>query len=83
MIEALSRRGVDDRDLEVLCALAELRSLADRRIGDLVTILRGHPSACSWSEIGTALGISPQAAQQRYRKAGGVRRPGGQETRYR
>jgi hypothetical protein len=29
-------------------------------------------------EVADALGISRQAAQQRFRKAGGARRPGGQ-----
>ncbi|HEY1445662.1 MAG TPA: hypothetical protein VGF51_12250 [Acidimicrobiales bacterium] len=83
MIRALRDRGLRDDDLEVLKEFARLRDELDRGIEDLVTQLRGYPSSCSWSEIGTALGLTRQAAQQRFPKAGGIRRPGGQEAKYR
>jgi hypothetical protein len=43
-----------------------------------IAMLRHEPWSYSWRQVADALGISRQAAQQRFRKAGGHRRPGGQ-----
>jgi hypothetical protein len=43
---------------------ADLRVAAERQIRVLVT--RAIASGCSWREVGDALGVSPQAAHQRY-----------------
>ena len=83
MVRALRNRGLADRDPEVLRSLIALRAQIDQAVADMVTELRGHPSAHSWAELGALLGLSKSAAQERYRKAGGVRRRGGQEGIYR
>jgi hypothetical protein len=83
MVTALLKRGIADGDLDVLADLAGVREQVDSSIADLVTVLRGYPRGASWREVGDALGVTPQAAQSKYRKAGGIRRPGGQEARYR
>ncbi|WP_043624046.1 Clp protease N-terminal domain-containing protein [Nonomuraea candida] len=44
--------------------LADLRGVGDRLLGYLVELARAE--GCSWSDIGDHLGISRQAAQQRY-----------------
>jgi hypothetical protein len=80
----LRRRGLEDpTDLELLHLEAGLSDQLDTIVADHVTALRGYPRAASWQEIGAALGVTRQTAQERYRKAGGIRRPGGQEAKYR
>jgi hypothetical protein len=70
--------------MDVLGGLAELAADVDAALLESVTHLRSMDGGeHSWREIGTALGISPQAAQQRFRKAGGTRLPGGQPSRLR
>ncbi|MEV5329064.1 Clp protease N-terminal domain-containing protein [Nonomuraea sp. NPDC052634] len=44
--------------------LSELQGVGDRLLGYLVELARAE--GCSWSDIGDHLGISRQAAQQRY-----------------
>ncbi|MEU6718901.1 Clp protease N-terminal domain-containing protein [Nonomuraea sp. NPDC046802] len=44
--------------------LADLQGVGDRLLGYLVELARAE--GCSWSDIGDRLGISRQAAQQRY-----------------
>lgn len=44
--------------------LSDLQGLGDRLLGYLVELARAE--GCSWSDIGDHLGISRQAAQQRY-----------------
>jgi hypothetical protein len=84
IVRALGRRGcADNGDLDVLCALARLEHEVDAALLDVVTRLRADPAACSWSEVGAALGVSAQAASKRFRKAGGVRLAGGQPSRWR
>jgi ABC-type antimicrobial peptide transport system ATPase subunit len=53
-----------DRELQVLGALGSLDRAVRVRIGDLVDICRRQ--GASWSEIGKQLGISKQAAQERF-----------------
>jgi hypothetical protein len=84
MLEALRRRGLDDStDLELLHLESGLRDQLETIMAAHVAALRGYPRAASWQEIGVALGVTRQTAQERYRKAGGIRRPGGQEAKYR
>lgn len=80
LVRAYSRREGTD----VLAGLAELAADVDAAMLDSVTWLRSADGgAHSWAEIGSALGISRQSAQERFRKAGGVRSPGGQPSRLR
>jgi hypothetical protein len=47
-----------------LAATAALREAADRKLFELVGFAR--EAGASWASIGTALGVSTQAAHQRY-----------------
>ena len=80
LVWAVQRRpGVD-----ALAGLGLIRAETDAAIEDLVVRLRSRDGGeHSWQEIADALGISRQAAQQRYRKAGGTRLPGGQPSHLR
>jgi DNA invertase Pin-like site-specific DNA recombinase len=77
ILRALSRRA-GAGDLDALAELARLRDELDGHLADVVTMLRAEPCCYSWQEIAGALGITRQTAQERWRKAGGARRPGGQ-----
>lgn len=77
LLRAWVRRAQGDGDLDALAALARHREDVDAHLADMVTVLR-NDWAYSWQEIADALGCSRQAAQQRWHKAGGARRPGGQ-----
>lgn len=61
--------GVAWGDGDQLHGLAVLATILDEMIGREVTARREAP-ADSWAEIGAALGITKQAAQQRYRRQG-------------
>jgi hypothetical protein len=63
IIRAHGRR-VGTGDVEALRDLVALSTLLDHTIADAVTGLRAH--GYSWADIGTRLGISRQAAQQRW-----------------
>ena len=63
VIRAAGRR-VAAGDVEALPALAALSQELDTAIGDAVTGLRGE--GYSWSEIASRLGVTRQAAQQRW-----------------
>jgi hypothetical protein len=76
ILRAYARR-VAAGDLDALGDLARLRAELDGYLSDAVAGLR-NDWAYSWQEIAKALGVRRQAAQQRWRKAGGARRPGGQ-----
>lgn len=60
--------------LKGLADLEERRTLAARAVDDAVSILRSPDSEgwclASWSEVAAALGITKQAAQQRYGRKG-------------
>jgi hypothetical protein len=77
VLRAYARRA-GAGDLDALGDLARLREKIDGHLVDVVAAHRHEPWSYSWQQIANALGTSRQAAQQRWRKAGGVRRPGGQ-----
>ena len=63
IIRAYARR-VAAGDVEALTDMVGLASLLDQAITDAVTGLRGH--GYSWTEIADRLGITRQAAHQRW-----------------
>jgi hypothetical protein len=63
ILRAYAKR-VGDKDIEALTGLAALRDEVDQALADAVAGLHGQPY--SWADIGRALGITRQAAQQRY-----------------
>jgi hypothetical protein len=63
IIRAYARR-IATGDVEALTDMVALSSLLDESIGEAVIGLRAH--GYSWAEIGSRLGISRQAAQQRW-----------------
>jgi hypothetical protein len=84
LLRAYVRRiGDGDGDLAALAELAALRDELEAHLVDAVAVLRHSTRPASWTEIGMALGTTPQAAQQRYGKVGGARRPGGQPAHLR
>jgi 1,6-anhydro-N-acetylmuramate kinase len=76
IVRAYARR-IAAGDLDALADLAQLRAELDGHLVDAVAGLR-HDHAYSWQDIADALGVRRQAVQQRWRKVGGARRPGGQ-----
>jgi hypothetical protein len=77
ILRALSRR-VGNADLDALSEMAALQDELDGHVIDAVARLRHDVYPASWADIGRAFGISRQAAQERFGKVGGTRRPGGQ-----
>jgi hypothetical protein len=63
VLRAYARR-VADGDVEALTLMLGLSAEIDTAISQAVTGLRG--SGYSWAEIGSRLGITRQAAQQRW-----------------
>ena len=63
VLRAYARR-VATGDIEALTLMADLASEIDTAIGQAVTGLRAF--GYSWAEIGSRLGITRQAAQQRW-----------------
>jgi hypothetical protein len=63
VLRAYARR-VATGDIEALTLMADLASEIDTAIGQAVTGLRGF--GYSWAEIGSRLGITRQAAWQRW-----------------
>jgi hypothetical protein len=63
VLRAYARR-VADGDVEALTLMLGLSAEIDTAIAQAVTGLRG--SGYSWAEIGSRLGITRQAAQQRW-----------------
>lgn len=62
-LKALGRRAAEG-DLDALAAFAELDALIPE---EMTTAARhAHALGFSWTEIGTALGVSRQAARQRF-----------------
>jgi hypothetical protein len=78
LLRAWIRRARAEGDLDALAALARHRDEVDAHLVDMVAVLRAEPWSYSWQQIADALGTSRQAVQQRWHKAGGDRRPGGQ-----
>jgi hypothetical protein len=75
-IKALGRRA--GGNISTLRFLASMSDLVDELVTQAVHDLRGEPVGASWSEIGEVLGITRQAAQQRFGGTG-VRTVGGQK----
>jgi hypothetical protein len=67
VLRAYARR-VADGDVEALTLMTDLSDEIDTAIGQAVTGLRGF--GYSWAEIGSRVGVTRQAAQQRW---GGTR----------
>jgi hypothetical protein len=68
MGRALVRRAADG-DLDALAALVESRDALDAAIGDAARALHyDFHQPYSWTEIGREVGITRQAAQQRFGK---------------
>jgi hypothetical protein len=63
ILKACARR-IAAGDIESLALMAELADTIDSSIRDAVTGLREH--GYSWAEIGSRLGVTRQAAQQRW-----------------
>jgi hypothetical protein len=61
-------RRVADRDIEGLVGLAQLQTELTAQIKDTAQALQAQ--GYSWAEIGRVLGVSKQAAQQRFGKKG-------------
>jgi hypothetical protein len=82
VLRAYTRRA-GAGDLDALADLARLRDELDGHLADAVAVLRHEPWSYSWREIAGALGTKRHTAYERFRKAGGARRPGGQPARLR
>jgi len=65
MMRALARRA-GDGELEALEALAMMQDVANVQLGAAVAGYREGPAQASWTTIGDALGMSRQAARQRW-----------------
>lgn len=63
ILQAMGRR-VGDRDIEALPVLAELAAELDSVT--LLAVANLYSHGYSWTDIGRALGITRQAARQRY-----------------
>jgi hypothetical protein len=82
LLRALSRRA--GADLLTFHDMAQLDEELHGHMIDAVARLRHDPVLpASWQDIGNALGISRQAAQERFGKVGGIRRPVGQPGNWR
>jgi hypothetical protein len=78
LMRAYTRRVGLQGDLDAMAEFALLLGEGQDHLTDMVAVLRHEPWSYSWAEIGRALGISRQSAQERFAKAGGARRAGGQ-----
>jgi hypothetical protein len=81
ILRAMGRR-VGAGDIAALPELVALRDELDAVIGESVAALRSEPHCYSWQEIADRLGVSRQAAQQRWGhlETIGHRRSGGQPS---
>lgn len=83
VIAGLANR-VGEADLEALGAMAQLRDELDgAMLGAISGLRHDDDSPASWTDIGTALGVTRQAAQKRYGMVGGRRSVGGQRSDWR
>ena len=72
-LRAYSRR-IASGDIDALTAMATLAADLDHAMSEAITELRAR-HGYSWAEIGTRLGITRQAAQQRWGTAPGTTPP--------
>ena len=63
ILRAASKR-MGEADPEDLADLVALRDAVDEAIGNAAVAV--HKGGASWAQIGAALGVSKQAAQQRW-----------------
>ena len=63
-VDSAELKEADTETLRVIAELAETRNGVDQQLTDAVRSAR-HAHR-SWSEIGTMLGVSKQAAQRKY-----------------
>ena len=63
-VEPDTLRRAEPQALEVIAELAALRDRTNRELATLVA--KAREAGFSWSQIGAELGVSKQAAQQRY-----------------
>jgi hypothetical protein len=68
---------------ETLADAVAVREALDLVIDAGVETCRAEPWEASWAEIGAATGLSRSAAQERWGRLGGTRKPGGQPSRLR
>lgn len=77
-------RRVGEGDIDALPDLLALREQLDSETADAVLALRAAPHFYSWQQIADRLGITRQAALQRWRRPGAEgRQPGGQPSAHR
>lgn len=74
-VKALGRRA--GSNINTLSFLAGMSELVDEMLTQAVHDLRAEPVCASWAEIGHVLGMTRQAAQQRF-GGQGARTTGGQ-----
>ena len=72
-LRAYSRR-IASGDIDALTAMATLSADLDHAMTEAITALRAR-HGYSWADIGTRLGITRQAAQQRWGTAPGTTQP--------
>lgn len=77
VIKAAGRR-VAEGDREGLAELVQLRDQLDAAIEEAVKGLRAEPHYQSWSDLARVLGVTRQAARQRFARIAPGRAPGGQ-----
>lgn len=65
ILRATARR-VGNGDIEGLAVIARVQRLVDETMQHSVDRLRAEPWEYSWADIGQRLGITRQAAQQRF-----------------
>lgn len=65
ILRATARR-VGNGDIDGLAVIARVQRLVDETMQRSVDRLRGEPWEYSWADIGLHLGITRQAAQQRF-----------------
>lgn len=63
-VESSDLREADTKALRMIAELAERREVVEEELTDAVRSAR--QAHRSWSEIGTMLGVSKQAAQRKY-----------------
>jgi hypothetical protein len=63
-VEASDLEEADTRALRTIAELAERREVVEEELTEAVRLAR--QAHRSWSEIGTMLGVSKQAAQRKY-----------------
>lgn len=75
IMRSLGRR-VQDRDIEGLAGLVALQADLDDQVRQTVAFLRTpEGGGYSWTDVGRVLGITRQAAQQRYGRQTAHTRP--------